>query len=248
MIAEAYGLYLKLWLWLVAVQGDISLDVSRLLRTYAESGDWRVLAGFLPLAIVFGAAHALTPGHSKTVLAIFVAGSGANFWRGIGTAVTLAVTHISMSVLIVLFALPVISLTLGEAGRATVLEDLSRALIAVVGLWLLFSATRGGRHHPHGEGLTFGFVAGLIPCPLTLFAMTAASARGVPEAGIAFAAMMLIGVVGVLASVAAVAVAARAGLGGAIGRSAVLLSWFGRVALGATGLALVVVGARQVLG
>jgi nickel/cobalt exporter len=37
-------------------------------------------------------------------------------------------------------------------------------------------------------------VAGLIPCPLTLFIMVTATARGVPEAGLTFAIAMMIGV------------------------------------------------------
>ena len=57
----------------------------------------------------------------------------------------------------------------------------------MVVLWLLIAAIRGHAAHSHHEGAAFGVVAGLIPCPLTLFVMTFASARGVPEAGLAFA-------------------------------------------------------------
>ena len=35
----------------------------------AEDGSVLTLAAILPLGILFGALHALTPGHSKTVLA-----------------------------------------------------------------------------------------------------------------------------------------------------------------------------------
>jgi ABC-type nickel/cobalt efflux system permease component RcnA len=54
-----------------------------------------------------------------------------------------------------------------------------------------------------------GFAAGLIPCPLTLFVMTFAISRGVPEAGVAFAAVMMIGVALVLCVVALAAVLLR---------------------------------------
>ncbi len=54
-----------------------------------------------------------------------------------------------------------------------------------------------------------GFAAGLIPCPLTLFVMTFATSRGVPEAGVAFAAVMMIGVALVLGTVALAAVLFR---------------------------------------
>lgn len=54
-----------------------------------------------------------------------------------------------------------------------------------------------------------GFAAGLIPCPLTLFAMVLAILRGIPEAGIAFAVSMLIGIALTLSAVAAATVVAR---------------------------------------
>lgn len=115
----------------------------------------------------------------------------------------------------------------------------------MIGLWLLIAAIRGHAADGHHEGAAFGVVAGLIPCPLTLFVMTFASARGVPEAGLAFASMMLIGVAAVLASVAALAVAARAGLGGALARFTPTLGWLARLALGATGAVLMLIALMQ---
>jgi nickel/cobalt transporter (NicO) family protein len=248
MLADAAGLLLGIWGWLVAVQRKISAELALLLRSFAETQDWTMLAGYLPLGIAFGAAHALTPGHSKTVLALFVAGSGSDMSRGIGTAVVLSATHIAVSVLVVVLALPVVSLAFGEVGRARVLEDVSRGLLGVVGLWLVFAATRGQSARQHHEGAAFGFVAGLIPCPLTLFVMTFASARGVPEAGLAFAAAMLLGVAAVLAGVAGLAVAARAAFGQLVARSAATLVLFSRAALALTGTVLVLIALQQLFG
>jgi len=248
MLADAAVHLLGLWGWLVSVQRAISAELALLLRTFAETQDWATLAAYLPIAIAFGAAHALTPGHSKTVLALFVAGSGATMARGIATATILSATHIAISVLAVVLALPVVSLAFGEVGRARVLEDVSRGLLGIVGLWLIFAATRGHSAGHHHEGAAFGLVAGLIPCPLTLFIMTYASARGVPEAGLAFAAMMLLGVAAVLTSVAAAAVAARAGLGQLIAGSAATLVSFSRVVLGLTGTVLVLIALKQLFG
>ncbi|TBN46427.1 ABC transporter permease [Paracoccus sediminis] len=245
MLSESLGILFSLWGWLVSVQREISAELALMLRAFAETRDWSALTGFLPFGIAFGAAHALTPGHSKTVLSLFVAGSGASLSRGIGTAVILSATHIAISVLVVILALPVVSLAFGEVGRARVLEDLSRGLIGLIGLWLLIAAIRGHAADGHHEGAAFGVVAGLIPCPLTLFVMTFASARGVPEAGLAFASMMLIGVAAVLASVAALAVAARAGLGGALARFTPTLGWLARLALGATGAVLMLIALMQ---
>jgi len=196
MMANLDAFFFAVWAWLVSVQREIYGDIATMLRAFAATGDWSLLVAFVPWGVAFGAAHALTPGHSKMVLAMFVAGSGAGFASGLRTAGILASTHILMSVLIVLLGLPLASMALGEVGRAVFLETLSRSLLGLVGLWLLISALRSGNGdgHGHGRGVAFGVTAGLIPCPLTLLVMTFAVAHGVPEAGVAFAAMMLIGV------------------------------------------------------
>ncbi|MCP5978460.1 hypothetical protein NL364_28635, partial [Klebsiella pneumoniae] len=87
---------------------------------------------YLPMGILFGAAHALTPGHSKTILATYLAGSRLGMLRGLGVSLALSFTHVLMSVLIALLALPLISASLGSVGRAPVLEDVSRALLGVI--------------------------------------------------------------------------------------------------------------------
>jgi len=42
-----------------------------------------------------------------------------------------------MSVLIALLSLPLVSVALGSVGRAPLLEDISRGLLGVIGLWIL---------------------------------------------------------------------------------------------------------------
>lgn len=107
-----------------------------------------------------------------------------------------------MSVLVALLSLPLLSIPLGSVRRAPLLEDISRGLLGLIGLWMLYRAFRRSTHdHAHGEGAVVGFMAGLIPCPLTLFITTFAISRGVPEAGIAFAVTMMAGVALILAAV-----------------------------------------------
>jgi hypothetical protein len=62
---------------LVELQRTIYLAVGEQIRLLSVGGDWLAFMGFLPMGIVFGAAHALTPGHSKAVLATYLAGSDA---------------------------------------------------------------------------------------------------------------------------------------------------------------------------
>src|SRR5215211_9142113 len=77
-----------------------------------------------------------------------------------------ALTHVGSAVVLALAAAPILTHTLGGLGRAPVLEDLSRGLLALIGLWFLWRAWRGPLHE-HREGVMVGVIAGLVPCPLT---------------------------------------------------------------------------------
>jgi nickel/cobalt exporter len=79
----------------------------------------------MPLGILFGAIHALTPGHGKSVLASYLVGSRLAVMRGLAVAAVLAVTHVGSAVILALLAAPLITRTLGGVGRAPVLELLS---------------------------------------------------------------------------------------------------------------------------
>jgi nickel/cobalt exporter len=193
---------------LVAIQREIYLAFADRIREFAETGDWSLLATYLPMGILFGAVHALTPGHSKAVLATYLTGSAASVQRGLTVSLVLSAVHVGMSVLIALLSLPLISVTLGSVGRAPLLEDVSRGLLGVIGIWMLWQGI-WGTTHVHGQGMAAGFAAGLIPCPLTLFVMTFAISLGVPEAGVVFALVMMAGVALVLAAVALAAVLFR---------------------------------------
>ena len=121
---------------------------------------------------------------------------------------TLSFTHVTIAVLIAVLSLPLVSIALGSVGRAPLLEDVSRGLLGLIGLWMLWRALSHGRHHKH-EGEAVGVMAGLIPCPLTLFVMTFAISRGVPAAGILFAITMMAGVALTLSCVAVLSIVFR---------------------------------------
>ena len=194
--------------FLVGLQQWIRAAVGDQLAGFGASHDVALLTAMVPLGIAFGAIHALTPGHGKTILASYVAGSGHGLARSIGVATLLAATHVVSAVVLALAGAPLLARTLAGAGRADAIEAASRGLIAVIGLWLLLRAIRGSRHL-HGEGPAVAVAAGLVPCPLTLFAMVYAISRGIPEAGLVFAAAMLVGIGITLAAVATLTVLAR---------------------------------------
>ena len=190
--------------WMVAIQTTIHNSVSEHVSAYLASGDWGVLFGILPMAVLFGVVHALTPGHNKLVLATYVVGDRMAVLKATAVAAALALTHIGSAVIIALVASFLLSRTMTNAGQVPLLENLSRWLLVGIGVWLVVRAF-WGKPHVHGEGLGFGIVAGLVPCPLTLFIMVFAVSQGVPEAGLTFAVAMLIGVGAVLIATALLA-------------------------------------------
>lgn len=193
---------------MVAMQRWIYAAVRVAIEAFAINRDWVALATVLPAGVVFGAVHALTPGHGKSILASYLLGSRLAALRALVVATTQAFTHVGSAVLIALLALPLVTKTMVGAGQVPTLEFLSRGLLVAIGLWLILRAWRG-RTHPHDEGLAVGFVAGLVPCPLTLIIMFYALSRGVPEAGLTFAGAMMFGVLATLAGVALFTVLAR---------------------------------------
>jgi ABC-type nickel/cobalt efflux system permease component RcnA len=194
---------------IMAAQRWIYSSLSSDLSAFAGSRNWIALSAVLPLGILFGALHALTPGHGKAVLASYLVGAKLTGLRATGVAAILSLTHVGSAVILALLFAPLITRTLGGAGRAPALEALSRGLLVGLGIWLLLRALFGRAPHSHSEGLVVGLAAGLVPCPLTLFAMFFALSRGVPEAGITFAAAMMLGIALTLSAVALAAVLAR---------------------------------------
>jgi nickel/cobalt exporter len=235
-----------MWSLLFEVQKTIYSSLTSDISAYASSRDLAALLAVLPLGIVFGAAHALTPGHSKSVLAAYILGSGLRPGRALLTSFVLSATHITSAVLLAVITNSLVQRTLVGAGRTPAIEWTSRMMLVAIGLWLIYRAIRA-RPHVHGEGPATGFVAGLIPCPLTLFVMTLALSRGAAEAGLAFSVSMLIGVGLILGAVALTAAFARASLVHLFDRHGAAISRISRWLDAVAGLALVAIATMELL-
>src|SRR2546421_596069 len=120
---------------LVALQRWIYAALSADLTAFAATRDWMALATVLPTGIVFGAIHALTPGHGKSILASYLLGSRLAALRATTVAAVLALTHVGTAVLLAVVGVPLITRTLGGGRRAPSLAALRRGLpIAIAGL------------------------------------------------------------------------------------------------------------------
>lgn len=153
------------------------------------------LAG-LAIAVALGAAHALAPGHGKTVMAFYLSGRRGGLGTAAAVGATVTLTHTAG-----VLALGVLVSTGTSAAPAALypwLSAISGALVVGVGIALLRQARRDhlhDRHHGHGhdhghghghhhEGhshrslVAMGLAGGLLPSPSALLLFLAALGLG----------------------------------------------------------------------
>ena len=130
-------------------------------------GDLRAIFVAMAAAVLFGAVHALMPGHGKTVLVSYHLGQPAKLREGIANGAILVLTHVGLALVLVLAGFAVISRAFAYGGRTPQFEIASGVLIAVIGAFLLWRSLRSEHHAHTQDGKTLALVTGMIPCPLT---------------------------------------------------------------------------------
>jgi len=158
----------------------------------SPASDPLLLATALGVAFFLGAAHALTPGHGKAIVAAYLAGSRGRIADAVYLGAVVTATH-TASVFILGVA------TLSASTRISLdriypwLSLFSGLLVAAIGAWLLWRRWPGragehaGHSHPHqqehrhahqhpGKGslLSLGISGGLVPCPEALVVLMVA--------------------------------------------------------------------------
>ncbi|MGW6445703.1 nickel/cobalt transporter [Lentzea sp. NPDC055074] len=150
--------------------------------------------GAVLLSLVLGASHAALPGHGKTVMAAYLAGSRGTRRDAFLVGATVTITH-TAGVLVLGLLLSASSAIAGESVLRW-LGIASGLLVAVIGGVLLRSAVRSrgrtrhdhghghGHDHGHGHGhrraglVGMGVAGGLVPSPSALVVLLGAIALG----------------------------------------------------------------------
>jgi nickel/cobalt exporter len=131
--------------------GEGGLDT--LLRS-AGSGPGAWLAA-LGVAFFLGAAHALTPGHGKTLVAAYLVGTRGTVRDAFLLGATVTVTH-TFTVFLLGFAVLYASFHVNLNRISLQLEVASAVLITAIGVWLLYRrlgmGAHGHDHHHHHHG------------------------------------------------------------------------------------------------
>jgi nickel/cobalt transporter (NicO) family protein len=177
------------------------------------------------VAMFWGAAHALTPGHGKAIVAGYLVGSRGTPRHAVYLGLIVTATHTAG-----VFALGLVTLLLS---RFVVPEQLypwltvaSGLLVVSVGVAVLGGRVRHARahahgrehhhehdHHDHGYGrgglLGAGVAAGLLPCPSALVVLLGAIALHRVGLGLALILAFSVGLAATVTGVGLVAVLAR---------------------------------------
>jgi len=109
------------------------------------------LCVLLLLAAGFGAAHALTPGHGKTLVAAYLIGEHGTVWHALLLGLVVTLTHTG-AVLLIAAGLFLFAPRGALDGLETALEFIGGLLVAGVGLWLLLRRLAGRADHIHIGG------------------------------------------------------------------------------------------------
>ncbi len=176
----------------------------------------------LLVAMFWGAAHALTPGHGKAIVAGYLVGTRGTPRHAVYLGLIVTATHTAG-----VFALGLVTLLLSHF---LVPEQLypwltvaSGLLVVGVGAAVLAGRLRHGRAHAHGHephhhpdhgygrgGLRgVGVAAGLLPCPSALVVLLGAIALHRVGLGLALILAFSIGLAATVTAVGLVAVLAR---------------------------------------
>jgi nickel/cobalt exporter len=172
----------------------------------SRSAGFAVLA--ILLAVVLGGAHALAPGHGKTVMAAYLVGLRGTLRQAVTIGATVTVTHTAGVLLLGL----VLSTTRAVASERVYpwLGLASGLLLAAVGVGLLVRARTGhdhphrhghdhthghdhGQHHHHAAGpplgrrglVALGLAGGLVPSPSAVVVLLGGIAIGRAWFGVA---------------------------------------------------------------
>ncbi len=200
--------------------------------------------GLLLIALALGAAHAIQPGHGKSLVAAASIGEGGGWTRGTVLALTITLAHVG-GVLAVALAL--------WATRSTRYPDINRGLahgagfvIAAIGFWRLGRHLGGYGEHSNFEetgdlgtrGLIgLGLAGGAVPCWDAVVLVLLAEAVGRLGLGLALLCAFSLGMAAVLVAVGLLAGRLR----GFLKRRDAEGAWVRRLGM-LSGLALAMIG------
>lgn len=224
-------------LWARDKQQGFYGNLSGALRNIKTGAPLAAAWTLMLLSFGYGVFHAAGPGHGKAVISAWLLATENELHRGVVIAFLSAVIQAVTAILIVSILLVAVA-SVGAAARdvAGVLESASYGLIALMGLYLVWTAFRPHRsaqhdhgHHGHNhdhectrthvpeakqvkgawsltKAFSLAFAVGIRPCTGAILVLIFANALGLYWAGIASTFAMAVGTFLTVSAIAAIAV------------------------------------------
>lgn len=149
------------------IQGDLHRRLAKAVRAVKGDAAGEAAAFLILLSFLYGIFHAAGPGHGKAVISTYLLANESAVKRGIVLAFLASfVQGLSAIGLVAIMAVLLDMAGLRVTAAVGTLESASYALIALIGLWLLWSVLKGSRalrggsaaqgqdhhHHDHACG------------------------------------------------------------------------------------------------
>lgn len=181
---------------------------------------WKLFS-FWVLSFIYGFVHAAGPGHGKTIVTAYFFNKPHKYRDAFLLAGVLSTTHIVASValsymfvFIISNVTPFFKIRIQEYFIAA-----SGMAVMAIGLTLLIRKVFCLNSHKHGKKLInysspiiVGLLAGIIPCPATMFIMTFSLSQGMPLVGLVAVSGLSVGVFTLLSMVSLAVIRGRSGL------------------------------------
>lgn len=127
------------WGWLMATQKYYQDGMSKSVRDLKTDHQMAAAASLAFISFMYGVLHAAGPGHGKAVISSYVLANRQTMRRGIFLSFLAAFFQACSAILLVgILALAIKATSLQMKAAETWIETLSWALVAGVGVWLLY--------------------------------------------------------------------------------------------------------------
>jgi nickel/cobalt transporter (NicO) family protein len=186
----------------IPVQKELNKKLSDLAYEIKYTKSKKALFIVLALAFVFGMAHALSPGHGKTLVFSYFLSKRANVTKGILLGNLIAFLHAGSAVIIVLLLYLVFfvfkkSYLVCFSNASQGINIISYIFISLLGLFLLIKAifivdkkkdkknySLIHRHKKYDKIIPSAVFVGIVPCPGSLIILLFAVSLGLLQLGL----------------------------------------------------------------
>jgi nickel/cobalt transporter (NicO) family protein len=174
---------------LVRGQLELRARIAEYFASWKAGSSPSLLLVILGASFLYGALHALGPGHRKTVvLAIYLA-RRAPWWEPIATSLALAALHGGAAIaLLLIFRGVAGAISASTDAIAIYMEGFAYCALIAVALYLVVRAAidllRGRSHEESGLGLGAIILTGVYPCPGALLVLVLSLTLNITMIGI----------------------------------------------------------------